>query len=56
MTTTLYCLVGDDAEQLEESRRADLRKGQRDRRKVRMKEIQKKVTITTKTMPRQPQR
>ena len=55
----LYCLVGDDAEQQEESRRADLRKGQRDRRKTRMKEIHKKITITTtktKTVPRQPQR
>ena len=55
----LYCLVGDEAEQQEESRRADLRKGQRSRRKTRMKEIQKKITITTtktKTVPRQPQR
>jgi hypothetical protein len=46
----LYCLVGDEAEQREESRRADLRKGQRDRRKVRMKEIKTKITtIRTKT-------
>jgi hypothetical protein len=48
----LYCLVGDEAEQQEESRRAELRKGQRDRRKVRMKEIQKKTTITTITKPK----
>jgi hypothetical protein len=40
----LYCLIGDEAEQKEESRRADMRKGQRDRRKVRMKEIKTKTT------------
>jgi hypothetical protein len=51
----LYCLVGDEAEQQEASRRADLSKGQRDRRKSHMKEMQNKITITTtktKTVPR----
>jgi hypothetical protein len=43
----LYCLIRDEEEQREESRRADLRKGQRDRVKIRMKKTQtKKVTIT----------
>ena len=46
----LYCLIGDEAEQREESRRADMRKGLRDRRKVRMKEIKSKITtIRTKS-------
>jgi hypothetical protein len=40
----LFVLIGDEAEQKEESRRADMRKGQRDRRKVRMKEIKTKTT------------
>ena len=48
----LYCLIRDEEEQVEENRRADLRKGQRDRRKVRMKEIKVKTTIKTKTVPR----
>ena len=45
----LYCLVGDEAEQQEEDRRAELRKGQRDRRKGRMKLITEKLTVKTKT-------
>jgi hypothetical protein len=45
----LYCLVGDEAEQQEEDRRAELRKGQRDRRKGRMKLIKEQITVKTKT-------
>jgi hypothetical protein len=43
-------LIGDEDEQKEENRRADMRKGQRDRRKMRMKEIKTKITtIRTKS-------
>ena len=45
----LYCLIGDDSEQVEEDRRADMRKGQRDRRKERLKVIKEKITIKSKT-------
>ena len=55
MTQQLYCLIGNDEETKEEARRADLRKGQRDRRKARMKDLLKQVagkgeatTTTTK--------
>ena len=54
MTQQLYCLIGNDEETKEEARRADLRKGQRDRRKARMKDLMKQVAAkgkptTTKT-------
>ena len=45
----LYCLIGDESEQVEEDRRADMRKGQRDRRKERLKVIKEKITIKSKT-------
>ena len=52
MTEQLYCLIGNEAE-TEEARRAGLRKGQRDRRKARMKTLIKQIahkgTTTTKT-------
>ena len=37
MTEQLYCLIGSEIEQVEEERRANLRKGPRDRRKERVK-------------------
>ena len=46
MTEQLYCLIGSEIEQVEEERRANLRKGQRDRRKERVKEL-KIVKIKT---------
>ena len=53
MTEQLYCLIGNEAETEEEARRAGLRKGQRDRRKARMKTLIKHIshkgTTTTKT-------
>jgi len=39
----LYCLIGTDEEQIEEERRANLRKGQRDRRKERIKTVKETV-------------
>ena len=45
----LYCLIGDESEQVEEDRRADMRKGQRDRRKERLKVIKEKITLKSKT-------
>ena len=45
MTQQLYCLIGNEAETEEEARRAELRKGQRDRRKQRMKELIKQVAV-----------
>ena len=44
MVEQLYCLVGTEAEQVEEERRANLRKGQRDRRKERIKEVKVEIT------------
>ena len=51
MKEQLYCLVGDDEANKEEARRAELRKGQRERRKIRMKQITKKTVTVTKTTP-----
>ena len=39
----LYCLIGTDEEQIAEERRANLRKGQRDRRKERIKTVKETV-------------
>ncbi len=45
-------MIGDEEEQRKESRRAGLRKGQRDRRKVMIREIKTKITtIKTKHEP-----
>ena len=44
ITEQLNCLVGNDEENKEEARRAELRKGQRERRKMRMKQIMGKTT------------
>ena len=49
MTEQLYCLIGSEIEQVEEERRANLRKGQRDRRKERVKELK---VVKTKTVQR----
>ena len=49
LTEQLYRLIGSEIEQVEEERRATLRKGQRDRRKERVKELK---VVKTKTVQR----
>ena len=52
MKEQFNCLVGNDEENREEARRAELSKGQRERRKVRMKEITKNTVTVSKTTTR----